>query len=287
MIQSIQDVIQRVPRVHFGTPPQLPTRRKRIAWTLGNLLMLIGFYLIVYVGGLYATAEYHLQAARGDSDLPAPRVVSLPSENGNLLSAITSPLASAATFVAPDLNTPGLGNASYQNEVKPHVSTVERVVVPSVKIDSKVVEVGWDVISQDGQDIAVWQVAEYAVGHHKNSANPGENGNVVLAGHVGGYGKVFRDLYYVRRGEQIILYSNGQQYLYTITQRLVVDEDGAPPEQRALNAQYIEPTDSEVVTLVTCWPLTGKDKFKQRVIIRAEPYRTNADVIGPGQWTIR
>lgn len=287
MIQSIQDVIQRVPRVRFPAPAQLPTRRKRIAWTLGNLLMLVGFYLIVYVGGLYATTAYHIQAARGDSDLPAPRVVSIPSESGSLLSAITSPIASAATFVAPNLNTRGLGNASYQTTDKPHMSTIERVVIPSIKSDSKVVEVGWDVIEQDGEEYAVWQVAEFAVGHHKNSANPGENGNIVLAGHVGGYGKVFRDLYYVRRGEQIILYSNGQQYLYTITQRLVVDEEGASAEQRAQNAQYIEPTDSEVVTLVTCWPLTGKDKFKQRVIIRAEPYSTNVDVIGPGQWTIR
>jgi sortase A len=287
MIQSIQDVIQRVPRVRLAAPAHLPTRRKRIAWTLGNLLMLVGFYLIVYVGGLYATTAYHIQAARGDSDLPAPRVVSIPSENGSLLSAITSPIASAATFVAPNLNTRGLGNASYQTNDKPHMSTIERVIIPSIKSDSKVVEVGWDVIEQDGQEYAVWQVAEFAVGHHKNSANPGENGNIVLAGHVGGYGKVFRDLYYVRRGEQIILYSNGQQYLYTITQRLVVDEEGASPEQRAQNAQYIEPTDSEVVTLVTCWPLTGKDKFKQRVIIRAEPYSTNVDVIGPGQWTIR
>jgi LPXTG-site transpeptidase (sortase) family protein len=153
---------------------------------------------------------------------------------------------------------------------------VERIVIPTIKLDSKVIEVGWELLEQDGRQVAVWQVAEFAVGQHRGSANPGEGGNVVLAGHVGGYGKVFRDLYYVRPGEPIVLYSNGQQFRYTVQERLVVDEDGAPPEQRAANAQLIAPTDEELVTLVTCWPLTGPDRFKQRVIIRATPFDAGA-----------
>jgi hypothetical protein len=37
--------------------------------------------------------------------------------------------------------------------------------------------------------MAIWQVAEYAVGQHRGSANPGEGDNIVLAGHVGGFGQ--------------------------------------------------------------------------------------------------
>ena len=72
-----------------------------------------------------------------------------------------------------------------------HDSTVTRVIIPSIGVDSKAVEVGWEVKEQNGQQVAVWQVAECAVGQHRGSANPGEGENIVLAGHVGGYGKVF------------------------------------------------------------------------------------------------
>src|SRR6185503_9007519 len=154
--------------------------------------------------------------------------------------------------------------------------TVTRVSIPSIGVDSKVVEVGWDVEQQGGQQVAVWQVAEYAVGQHRGSANPGEGGNIVLAGHVGGYGKVFKDLFYVKPGDQITLYSAGQQYMYVVQERLLLTEEGVSAEQHAANAQYIAPTDHEVVTLVTCWPPKGPDRFTQRVVVRAVPFAASS-----------
>jgi sortase A len=131
-------------------------------------------------------------------------------------------------------------------------------------------------------------VAEYAVGQHRGSANPGESDNIVLAGHVGGFGKVFKNLFYINPGDQITLYSGGQEYLYTVQERLMLTEEGVSPEQQAANAQYIAPTGSEVVTLVTCWPLKGADKFSQRIVVRAVPFGASA-APQPGQsrWTIR
>ena len=116
---------------------------------------------------------------------------------------------------------------------------------------------------------------------------------MVLAGHVGGYGKVFKELYYVKPGDEITLYSEGQQYLYVVQDHLLLQEDGVPYEQRVENARYIAPTDSEAVTLITCWPAKGKERFKYRVIIRAVPFgATNtaggdAQFEGPGAWTVR
>jgi LPXTG-site transpeptidase (sortase) family protein len=132
-------------------------------------------------------------------------------------------------------------------------------------------------------------VAEYAVGQHRGSSNPGEGGNVVLAGHVGGYGKVFKDLFYVNPGDQITLYSDGQQYLYTVQERLVLTEEGVSPEQRDANAQYIAPTDHEVVTLVTCWPPKGPTKFTQRVVVRAVPFAASmaTQQQSRSSWTMR
>lgn len=259
-----------------------PGTRARVLWTLGNLFMLIGVVLLLYVGGVYVQADYERYAARGDTDLPAPIAVSSPAED------------EPAPFTAPVLNAGAPADGQLVSAVPdsaqaPQSPTVTRVAIPSIGVDSKVVEVGWDVEQQGDQQVAVWQVAKYAVGQHRGSANPGQGGNVVLAGHVGGYGKVFKDLFYVKPGDQITLYSNGQQYLYTVRDRLLVTEEGVSPEQHAANAQLIGPTDQEIVTLVSCWPPKGRDKFTQRVVIQAVPFASNATAPAEGQsrWSIR
>ncbi|MBC8161485.1 MAG: sortase [Roseiflexaceae bacterium] len=255
------------------TQSSVLTARARMLWTIGNLCMLGGAIVLLYVGGVYATDEYGRYAARGDSDVPAPAAVDE--------SAASEP----APFIAPPpvvAPTPPVAAAARLPVVAGHPlptatpapiwhTAVTRLVIPSIKLDAKVVEVGWDLVGDDGQQNPVWQVAKYAVGHHRDSGNPGEGNNIVLAGHVGGYGQVFRDLFYVHPGEEVILYADGQQLRYTITERLVLDEEGAPPEQRAANAELIAPTDSEVLTMVTCWPGTGPAKFTQRVVVRAVP----------------
>jgi sortase A len=260
--------------------------RAKLFWTLGNALMLFGAVLLAYVGGLYALAEYGRYAARGDSEAPPPRVVSMPDPSS--LGLIRS--AEPAPFVVPLLNQPGSEGRVVSDipAAGAAQATVERVVIPSIDVDSKVVEVGWDVQEVDGQEVAVWQVAEYAVGQHRGSANPGDGENIVLAGHVGGYGKVFKDLIAVKPGDPITLYSEGQQYLYTVTEQVVVKEEGVAPEQQAANALYIGPTNGEVVTLITCWPPRGPEKFMYRVIVRAAPFGTE---LGPqpamSNWSIR
>lgn len=262
--------------------------RRRVLWTLGNLLMVAGLYLLAYVGGLYAEIEFQRLAARGDNDIMVPRTTISINERPQMASPLPArELAAAAPFSAPVLNNGQISSALPSAAEAAHVSRVERLVIPSIKLDAKVIEVGWSEQVVDGQRVAVWDVAEYAVGQHRGSANPGEGGNVVMAGHVGGFGQVFRDLYYVRPGEQITLYSGGQQFLYVIQERLVLDEEGAPPEQRAANAQLIAPTDYEVVTLVTCWPGSGPDKFKQRVVVRAVPFDAPADSAEIAQQTVR
>ena len=243
--------------------------------------MLVAIVLLLYVGGVYAQAEYGRYAARGNTDAPAPKPVT----------ARTS--YEPALFIAPNLTTAaqdGRVTGAVPDAARAtHQSTVSRLAIPSIGVDSKVVEVGWEITEQNGQQAAVWQVAEYAVGQHKGSANPGEGDNIVLAGHVGGYGKVFKDLYYVKPGDQVTLYSAGQQYLYVVRERLVVDEEGVSPEQRAANARYIEPSGTEMVTMVTCWPAKGPKKYTQRVIVRALPLGADTAAQLPAQssWTAR
>jgi sortase A len=269
-----------------GKPVAAPlSGRARLLWTLGNFCMLVGVVLLLYVGGVYTQAEFDRYAARGDSDLPAPVAAAPPIEDEP--APFIAPVLSA---VSPRSTSEGQVIGAIPNVAPEHKSEISRVVIPSINVDSKVVEVGWEVKQQNGQEVALWQVAEYAVGQHRGSANPGEGNNVVLAGHVGGYGKVFKDLFYVKPGDQITLYSAGQQYLYTVQERLLVTEEGVSAEQRAANAQLIAPTDHEVVTLVTCWPMKGKDKFTQRIVVRAVPFGASSTVApasGQSGWTLR
>jgi sortase (surface protein transpeptidase) len=240
--------------------------RAKIVWTLGNLLMVVGLYLLAYVGGLYADAAYNRLAARGDNTIVLPPPTTLAVQD--VPAAFTVPVLATNDGERAPLGWLPASRPGQQ-------ALVSRVVIPSIDVDSKVVEVGWELVEENGQQVAVWQVAEYAVGQHKGSANPGEGENIVLAGHVGGYGLVFKDLYYVNPGELVTLYSNGAQYRYVVSEKIVVDEEGVPAEQRVENARFIQPQDQEVVTLLTCWPPSGPAKFSQRVIVRALPFGTD------------
>lgn len=298
-------------------------------YTAGNLLMLIGFYLLLYVGGLFADEQYNLMAALGDSDIvpveravvssPAPRAglgapreqppAVIPSADEDQATPAAEATVAPTTaptpvesrpFRMPELNNPGGGREL--TTLAPAVaagfgpSRLERIQIPSIDVDRKVEEVFWTTEVVDGREVAVWEVSKYMVGHHTGTANPGQGGNIVLAGHSGGRAYPFNDIFYLKPGDQIILWSQGQQYSYSVAENLLLDEVGpnVTMEQRMSNARYIGPFEYEVVTLVTCWPLSGPDKFNQRVVIRAVPNRPTepaASALPPGGpiggWTIR
>lgn len=284
---------------------RIPPRARRLPWLLGTALMLFGAGLLLYVLFTTLQIEYYRWAARGDSPLPAPQLTTsgfrpadaraLPSvaewplltptastatqaiDPGAFVSGARTVASPPATGVLPTIDSGMLISEPVEPVRAEWIATVERLVIPAIRLDFKVIEVGWDTIEEDGQLIAVWQVAEYAVGQHRGSANPGEGDNIVLAGHVGGYGRVFKDLFYLKPGDEVIVYSRGQPYRYVVSERIIVDEEGVPPEQRLANARYIAPTGYEVVTMITCWPPSGPDKFKQRVIVRALPVQSVND----------
>ena len=269
------------------------TTSGKMLHTLGNLLMLTGLYLLLFVGGLFADEQYNVYAASGANDEQTLIVAAgRDDEDRPAVATPPPPLAPAAPVTTasaqPPLEArmprrlrvvePDGGSEGQLTNVVPAVaadagpSTVTRIVIPTIAVDKKVVEVGWTVEQQpDGQVVAVWDVDKYRVGHHRGASNPGGGGNIVLAGHSGGKAYPFNDIYYLKPGDLIQLYSDGQPYDYTVSEHILLDEVGQPLEQRLENARYIGPADEELVTLVACWPLTGPDKFKQRIVIRAKP----------------
>lgn len=138
---------------------------------------------------------------------------------------------------------------------------IVRIASPNVKLDTPVYEV---YIQKDK-----WEVADYAGGHHYNSMNPGEGGNIVVSGHNNWRGEVFRYLEFINIGDEINVWTlEGKKYTYRVEELKKLKEKGESYDQRLKNAQVMNPTPYEQLTLITCWPYTT---FTHRLIVIARP----------------
>ena len=181
-------------------------------------------------------------------------VVAAPPATGTLAPATPSSPAAAAPVASDDATGP---------------QPPDRIVAPTIKLESRIVPVGWRTVSNaDGSTSEEWVVASYAVSWHKTSARPGQQGNVVLTGHNNIEGEVFRHLGAFNLGDPITLYAGGRVLKYKVVDKFIVKEQGVPYEQRLANAQWIGPFADERLTLVSCWPYTGSS---HRIFIIAKP----------------
>jgi sortase A len=186
-----------------------------------------------------------------------------------------APTASVSVLITPTLEAdtetePASAPAKLETQSGPGPASQppDRIVIPDIDLDSSIVPIGWYIIEQGGQQFSVWQVADYAVSWHKTSAYPGHGGNVVLNGHHNIKGEVFRYLVDLEVGDRILLYTGDLVYYYAVEQRLILKEKGEPAEVRRENAKWIAPTESEQLTMVTCWPYTNNT---HRLVIIARP----------------
>jgi sortase A len=81
---------------------------------------------------------------------------------------------------------------------------------------------------------------------------------VVLSGHDDIFGEVFRDLSLLKPGDQVILYTTQQQYVYLVTGSQIV----APTQ-----VEVMKPTSEGTATLITCYPYMVDNK---RIVVFAK-----------------
>ena len=156
----------------------------------------------------------------------------------------------------------------------------DRLVISTINLDSAIVPTGWTAVKQDGQTSRTWTVVDEIVGWHKTSALPGSVGNVVLNGHHNIKGEVFRYLVDVEVGDRVTVYARDQVFDYAVTEKLILKEGGEPVEVRRQNASWMEPTQDERVTMITCWPYTNNT---HRLIVVAKPVPAPEAAEGSGQ----
>ena len=147
-----------------------------------------------------------------------------------------------------------------------------RILIPSISVDAPIRDVGLSSFDLGGDIFYQWQVPHsYAVGWHHTSATLGEPGNTVLNGHHNVFGEVFRDLDEIEIGDKIIMYDNGEAYLYTVEVKEILAERGEAIETRKTNANWIKRTTDERITLVSCWPYSDNS---HRIVVVAIPEET-------------
>ncbi len=173
------------------------------------------------------------------------------------------PPAPAAVMPAPPAKAPIVV------QTVAHGLLPDRLQIPSIKVDTPVVELGWIASQSDnGRILSEWDVADNAAGWHKNSSLIGERGNMVMSGHNNINGAVFRALDQLKRGDQAIVWSGQQQFIYRVAEVIIVPEKYASAQQRNANAKWIGPFSDERLTLVSCWP---RDDNTHRIIVIAYP----------------
>jgi sortase A len=132
----------------------------------------------------------------------------------------------------------------------PHVrrpigSLVGRLEIPRL---------GFKAIVLEGSDSGTLRVA---VGRIPETADPGQKGNLVLAGHRDSF---FRPLQGIRDGDNIEVVTPTGNYRYAVQWTQVVN----PSE-----TDVLKPTREPSLTLVTCYPFHYIGSAPQRFIVRA------------------
>lgn len=126
-----------------------------------------------------------------------------------------------------------------------------RLVIPKIEVDAEIVTGNTDNALLRG----VW--------HRPNTGDPEQGGNFVLTGHRFRYlppnNTTFYNLDKLVEGDIIIVYYNGVEYDYVVSESFVV-----LPEQLEVESDL----GYNVITLYTCTPLWTSSK---RLVVRALP----------------
>jgi sortase A len=190
--------------------------------------------------------------------------------NSEVAQAIQLPTLTATPFITavvlPSGHTPPTSpegaqpnEAEIPEHLRPLVQSLANVPIPTpgleqaVRIQIPALGVDAPVVQGDG-----WEQLKKGVAQHLGTANPGEAGNVVLSAHNDIFGELFRYLEKLEPGDEVILYTNQRQFVYTVADTKIVEPT---------DVEVMGPTSKPVVTLISCYPYLID---KQRIVVRAK-----------------
>jgi LPXTG-site transpeptidase (sortase) family protein len=241
-------------------------RWRRAGRWVSNVLIGGGLLVIGVTGGLYAysrieEAQFAQQAAAtvpGTPIPPAPTaIVFIPTP------ILTSTPTDAELELQRQLDFRRQGPPPTFTATPvptatptPVISPAERIVAPTIKLDSKVVES--KIVNGE------WQVPKFVAGHLQGTANPLQGGNVVLCGHIDSIssGDVFASIGKLKPGDGIDVYTRTGIVKYRVAKLIVVPND---------DVAVVQNQPEETLTLITCtgtW-LPLQHDFDRRLVVVA------------------
>jgi sortase A len=240
---TIDDVEETSPKL------QIKPRRKRLldGLLLAIEILAIGGLLFVLFNGVNLIRELNqevVSALEQPTLTPTPLIVAIVLPSGH-----TPP-------TSPGGAQPN--EAEIPEHLRPLVQSLANIAVPTpgpqqaIRIQIPALGVDAPIVQGDG-----WEQLKKGVGQHVGTANPGENGNVVLSAHNDIFGEIFRDLDRLKPGDEIIIYTNQQPFTFLVTTTRVVD-----PTQ----VEVMDSTTQPTVTLISCYPYMVDD---QRIVVTA------------------
>lgn len=230
-------------------------------WVFNKFLIVIEIFAVIGLGfillNLWSTSQelnQELAAVQREESqslaLPTPSptpvidVVVLPSghqppvdgrlpeagEAGNIPAHL---LPAVQAYVPPPIPTPSAEQA-------------RRIQIPAIGVDHPIVQ---------GDD---WEQLKKGVGQHVGSAQPGAEGNLVLAAHNDIYGEIFRYLDQLSVGNEIIVSTERQSYTYVVRELQVVEPT---------DVWVMADTEHASTTLISCYPYRVNTK---RIVVFAD-----------------
>ncbi|MGB8215301.1 MAG: class D sortase [Anaerolineales bacterium] len=231
------------------SPAARPARRR---WYDGILLTVeilavlgLAGLMLNWFGLLQTLNQEVVTALRQDTLTPTPLITAVVLPGGH-----TPP------------NAPGGAQenlAEIPENLRPLVQSIANLPIPTpgptqaMRIQIQAINVDAPVVQGDS-----WDQLKKGVGQHVGSADPGQTGNVVLSAHDDVFGEIFRNLDRLQPGDQILIFTAQQQYVYIVTGTQIV----APTQVEVMN-----PTSDATTTLISCYPYMVDTK---RIVVFAK-----------------
>jgi sortase A len=182
-----------------------------------------------------------------------------------LIQETLTPTPLVMAVVLPSGHTPpdALGNtqpnvAEIPEHLRPMVQSLASIPIPTaapdqaIRIQIPAINIDAPIVQGDG-----WEQLKKGVGQNVGSANPGQNGNMVLSAHNDVYGEIFRYLDRLAAGDQVVVYTQQRQYVYVVDRTAIVEPTAV---------EVMASTGSPTVTLISCYPYLVD---KQRIVVFA------------------
>jgi len=234
-----------IPESHVGRP----ARRR---WYDGILLTveilavlgLVGL-MLNWFGLLQSLNQEMVIALRQDTLTPTPLITAIVLPGGH-----TPP-------TAPGGAQPN--DAEIPEHLRPLVQSIANLPLPTpgpaqaLRVQIQAINVDAPVVQGDS-----WDQLKKGVGQHVGSADPGQAGNVVFSAHDDVFGEIFRNLDRLQPGDQIVIFTAQQQFVYVVASSQIV----SPTQVEVMN-----PTSDATLTLISCYPYMVD---KKRIVVFAK-----------------